>query len=808
MRIWQLSSVARFAMSEEIPEGAFDMSLLPTGGRNNFWFRRPSSSTAVVFVHGVLSDSRSCWLAKKDAEDVYWPRLLAEDKRFRDVGIFMGGYYTTIDAGRYEIRNAADELLAALGRDRDSSVLANDRIIFVCHSTGGIVVRYILTHNTHLFSEKEIGLVLIASPSFGSRWANKLSLLSWIYGHSVGKQLRAGNWTLKEIDAQFKNLVNERRIPGLVGIEAYENHFILHRKWLPDRQVVVTEESAGRYFGAPILLRNTDHFSSVKPTDREHPSYELLVDFLEKHFGADRERTALSGAQIVSFVFETQPTYPRLKFSVTNVSKQHVQITNLRVFKVAAMKDEHSSFRHLMGPRMKLDFNLKAAPEGIGEELLEDRVSDLVPGASEAFEITLEVENMVALIDFEAECVTASSRTPRTARPSTVALVHAPTEQDPGQIAVMERRSLWNAMLTETATVPWRQCGYQDCRTHELVLFRGAATLSFDDPERGWELLRSTFEKSGTFGFILASYADGLRQGFVSESVKAFLSDFISDPKNIKRLGITDIEVPAVTISRALADATTKIKGGPSSERGSYELGLADRLLEVSTVIDEPDDEQSSATFSEAGFQRHMQQVSGNVTRKDLLLRIAQQFGEGALEFLIATLVAQPHLFHEIHDLLNALTNQRKSIIRHDEAVVVAEWWDWWVCNKSARYSSLSWTEWCPRLAKAYEAFRATDSRALANFVLDEDEVVRFAAARSSAIEPRHLEILARDARPMIRLSVVENPLTPIELLKLLVHDQNSIVRRWVSTHRSADEDILATLKNDPVEAVRKFLEH
>jgi len=264
----------------------FDSTLLPEVGRNNLWYRYSDSETVLIFVHGVLSDSRSCWLSAGEG-GTYWPRLVAEDSSFGEAGIYLGGYYTAVDAGRYEIRNAADELFSALNRGGTSSVLARNRLIFVCHSTGGLVVRHILTTNDHLFLNKTVGLVLIASPSYGSRWANRARWLTSFYGHSIGKQLASGHWTVKEIDAQFKNLLNERRIPKLVGVEAYENHFIFHRKWLPDKQVIVTEESVGRYFGSPILLRNTDHFSTVKPTSREHPSYELLGDFFEKHFRTD-----------------------------------------------------------------------------------------------------------------------------------------------------------------------------------------------------------------------------------------------------------------------------------------------------------------------------------------------------------------------------------------------------------------------------------------------------------------------------------------------------------------------------------------
>jgi hypothetical protein len=136
-------------------EATFDPEFIPEPGRNNIWYRRSDIGTVLVFVHGVLSDSRSCWLSKTEQTQEYWPRLIAGDELFKDVGIYLGGYYTAVDAGRYEIRNAADELRDALSRGGDSAVLSNNRIIFICHSTGGIVVRYILINNTdHLLTKQ------------------------------------------------------------------------------------------------------------------------------------------------------------------------------------------------------------------------------------------------------------------------------------------------------------------------------------------------------------------------------------------------------------------------------------------------------------------------------------------------------------------------------------------------------------------------------------------------------------------------------------------------------------------------------
>src|SRR5262249_34751688 len=161
--------------------------------QNNIWYEYNEEDVVIVFVHGILSDSRNCWLHKgsvtPDTEDVFWPELIASDPRIGRVPIFLGGYYTSIDAGSYDIGDSAQELLSALEREdaqRKPPPITKQSIIFVCHSTGGIVVRYLLDHYYDRFRSKNIGLLLIASPSYGSVLANKLGGLTRFYGQALG----------------------------------------------------------------------------------------------------------------------------------------------------------------------------------------------------------------------------------------------------------------------------------------------------------------------------------------------------------------------------------------------------------------------------------------------------------------------------------------------------------------------------------------------------------------------------------------------------------------------------------------------
>ena len=262
----------------------------PAHGGNNVWYEYSDAETVFVFVHGIFSDSRDAWF-HEDRSDPgngqYWPELIRADPNFGKVSIFLGGFYTKITSGDYDIRDAANELYGALAISVDpapEAVLDKRNIVFITHSTGGIVVRHMLVRHASDFRNKNVGLALIASPSVGSRDASRLNWLAEFAKQKLGQQLQWNHPFLEELDKDFKNLVDQREIPGLVGAEAIENHFII--KWLRviDKKVLVESSSAGRYFGEPIRLANTDHFSAVKPDSRQHPAYRFLRNFYEKKF--------------------------------------------------------------------------------------------------------------------------------------------------------------------------------------------------------------------------------------------------------------------------------------------------------------------------------------------------------------------------------------------------------------------------------------------------------------------------------------------------------------------------------------------
>ena len=521
----------------------------------------------------------------------------------------------------------------------------------------------------------------------------------------------------------------------------------------------------------------------------------------------------------VSFVYEGTPTYPILKFSIVNETDRRVTLTNLKVFKVACIKDEHGSVRHLMGPRVKLDYELSAVSEGEGKELLGARVSNLNTEESEAFEITLEAENSVALIDFDVECVAAGSPTTIICSPSEVVLVHAPValgfergpvaSGDEGHIVTIKREQALGWVLEEASSALWETASYSECRDYTVALLRGAAALGISNPAEAFEKLRAKYEKGPMFGWVLASYADLIERRELPAPIVSYLREWVRDPQQLMRSLPSDDEVPATIVNRALATIARKPAEGRETEQDArsleYALEFPDSTLCVPTTIDDPDDENKNAAVSDLGFSKLMGHVSLNVSRLQQLREVVKHAGKGAAEFLVAYILVQPDMFHEADELLRQQVRLKQSDTIWDQAESVKFWFDWWQQNGKPKYEQLQWRKRSPRLVLALKVFLTTDVAELGRYLSDVDDVVRFAAARNPRLLPDQMKELARDPRPMIRLTVVENPLTPLDILRQLAADNNSIVRRWIPNNPNADDALISQLENDPVAGVQEF---
>ena len=239
------------------------------------WLRSPHGVTSVVFVHGILSSGEACW---RHGNGNYWPELLKGAADLEALGIYVFTYETAVFSGSYRISDVVDALKEHMRLD---GLLQSERVIFVCHSMGGIVVRKFLVERTADLIERdtEIGIFLLASPSLGSSYANWLSPLAQFLGHAQADALRfhQNNAWLNDLDKEFQNLKEAGKL-RIKGKELVEDKFVVLKKiW---RQQVVQPFSGARYFGEQFKVPQSDHFSIAKPDGSGAIQHRLLCQFI------------------------------------------------------------------------------------------------------------------------------------------------------------------------------------------------------------------------------------------------------------------------------------------------------------------------------------------------------------------------------------------------------------------------------------------------------------------------------------------------------------------------------------------------
>lgn len=238
------------------------------------WMHQSASKTVVVFIHGIFSDSARCWWNKRT--DTYWPEIVRDDPGCEDPAIFLGGYDAGFGSEKFVVRDAAGHLFRSMIVGTPTpSPLDKDRILFICHSQGGIVGRQLLCTHRAAFVGKKVGFVLCASPSWGSRYAWYFRPLLWILNNMQAVEMTPDHPVLVNLDRDFKELMADPKRPDISGICIPETRGPL---WpLPFSRVVWTD-SATREFPWQRVPRAT-HGGVVKPASLESPTHVAMRGF-------------------------------------------------------------------------------------------------------------------------------------------------------------------------------------------------------------------------------------------------------------------------------------------------------------------------------------------------------------------------------------------------------------------------------------------------------------------------------------------------------------------------------------------------
>ncbi|KJV06645.1 esterase/lipase family protein [Methylocucumis oryzae] len=114
------------------------------------WIRKPTGDCTVIFVHGFNSNGEDCW---KHENGTYWIDLLKDDQEFESLGIYLYTYQTNLLSGAYSLSDVVDDLKERL--INFDNVINNHKIVFVCHSMGGIIVRKFLVERINDLLDKK-----------------------------------------------------------------------------------------------------------------------------------------------------------------------------------------------------------------------------------------------------------------------------------------------------------------------------------------------------------------------------------------------------------------------------------------------------------------------------------------------------------------------------------------------------------------------------------------------------------------------------------------------------------------------------
>ncbi len=155
-----------------------------------------TAQTDVIFIHGLTGDARATWL--NGDSNFYLPLELAKSTGVRSFAVGYSNPASRFMGKGMSLEERTKNLLLLL---RSNSMLQRDTIL-VGHSFGGLLIKKLVLSlkiqgDDHEFRNLK-GIVFLATPHFGSGWANILYMAQGFF---------AGTQAVKDLFLKSKELV-------------------------------------------------------------------------------------------------------------------------------------------------------------------------------------------------------------------------------------------------------------------------------------------------------------------------------------------------------------------------------------------------------------------------------------------------------------------------------------------------------------------------------------------------------------------------------------------------------------------------
>jgi pimeloyl-ACP methyl ester carboxylesterase len=122
---------------------------------------REGKPTAIIFVHGIHGDDIGTWTS--DKTHAYFPDLVRGDTSVTDADVYTVKYPTPFSGNHNDVPDIAKSLMANI----EDLVNHHSRIVFVCHSLGGLIAKEMLLDNPDL-AKKVPFVIFYATPNTGA----------------------------------------------------------------------------------------------------------------------------------------------------------------------------------------------------------------------------------------------------------------------------------------------------------------------------------------------------------------------------------------------------------------------------------------------------------------------------------------------------------------------------------------------------------------------------------------------------------------------------------------------------------------
>ena len=219
------------------------------------YIRRENADTVVVFVHGVFGGAVGTWTNSQSR--AYWPKMLVDDPAFRNVDVYVYSYATPYVGHSYTIDELIENMRLVL--TNDEIFKKHKRVVFLCHSMGGIVVRGFLKR--YAANAPQVPLVYFYStPTAGAHIARLAQFLS--------KNPQLGGMLPANSEDYVSNLERDWRamLYHINSRCAYEIQDTFGIR-------IVDQESATSLCDGPVDPIDANHIDIVKPKDNRALQY-------------------------------------------------------------------------------------------------------------------------------------------------------------------------------------------------------------------------------------------------------------------------------------------------------------------------------------------------------------------------------------------------------------------------------------------------------------------------------------------------------------------------------------------------------